>query len=99
MESLQPIVVEEIEQKTIEGTVEPYSAPLTSPNNIKNRYEIKRNGIPSSIYLEGKAREAKEAESPKIKRSRMKSKTFFNTDKTLTSHITLFHQHGFCMWK
>lgn len=42
MESLQPIVVEEIEQKTIEGTVEPYSAPLTSPNNIKNRYEIKK---------------------------------------------------------
>ena len=40
MESLQPIVVEEIEQKTIEGTVEPYSAPLASPNNVKNRYEI-----------------------------------------------------------
>ena len=42
MESLQPIVVEEIEQKTIEGTVEPYSAPLASPNNVKNRYEIEK---------------------------------------------------------
>ena len=39
---LQPIVVVVIVQKPIEGAVEPYSAPLALPNNVKNRYEIEK---------------------------------------------------------